>query len=93
MSSISAAAAFSSRYSVRLVPGIGTTSSPWWSSHASASWTALHPTSSATSRTCSPELEVVLAILLLEARQVGAEVALGARSRALPESSPRPSGL
>ena len=35
---MSAAAAFSSRYFLRFVPGIGTKSSPLASTHAKASW-------------------------------------------------------
>ena len=55
-SSTSAAPMFSSRCERRFVPGIGTTSSPWASTQASASWPACTPfsaASSSTSRTSS----------------------------------------
>ena len=43
VSRTSAAPRFSSRYLTRFVPGIGTTSSPWASTHARASWLGVQP--------------------------------------------------
>src|SRR5918993_591517 len=48
-----AAPALSSRYLRRLVPGMGTMSSPWASSHARASCPGVIPLPSATARTLS----------------------------------------
>ena len=70
MSATSAAPTFSSRYVTRLVPGIGTTSSPCASTQASASWPGVQPLSSAIVADRVDQREVGVEGLALEAREV-----------------------
>ena len=76
LSAMSAAATFSSRYGMRLVPGIGITCSPWASVHASATWPGVAPWRSATRRTASTIARLASSASLLEARPVAPRVAV-----------------
>ena len=92
VSSTSTAAAFSSRYFSRLVPGIGTTSSPWWRSHASASCAGVQPTSSAISRTLARSSRLCSRAPSWKRGRKRRKSSSASMSSA-PVSSPRPSGL
>jgi hypothetical protein len=71
------ASAFSSTYAACLVPGIGTTSEPWCSSQASASWTGVQPDVLRELAHALDEAGRCLEVVGLEARLVAAEVGVG----------------
>ena len=59
-----------------MVPGIGTRSSPWARTQASASWAAVMPFSVGDLGDLGGELEVGVEVLAGEARAVATEVVL-----------------
>ena len=76
VSSTSTEPAFCSRYVRRLVPGIGTRSSPRASTHAIASCAGVTPFSAAISSTFAGKLEIRLEVLTREPWAATAEVVL-----------------
>ncbi len=92
---ISVAATFSSRYRRRLVPGIGTMSSPWERTQASAICAAVAPFSSAISRTRSTIFMLRSKFSPWKRGLCRAEVVLGELlgDANRPDRKPRPSGL
>ena len=89
---MSAAAAFSSSRSARRVPGIGATSSPWCSSHASASCAGVQPTSAAISRARSTRSRLRSRLSCWKRGELRRKSSSALMSTD-PVSSPRPSGL
>ena len=95
MSDTSTAPAFCSRYSRRLVPGIGTRSSPWASTQASASCAGVMLLLLGDLGDLRRELQVRVEVLAGEARTVAGGSRPASRSSGdlkRPDRKPRPSG-
>jgi hypothetical protein len=94
VSVMSTAAAFSSRLAIRRVPGIGTTSSPWASTQASASWLGVTPLASAMATTRSSTSRFLAKFSPWNRGEVRRKSPSSKSSteRYLPERKPRPSG-
>ncbi|OLT20355.1 hypothetical protein BJF78_09480 [Pseudonocardia sp. CNS-139] len=85
---------FSSRYRTRLVPGIGTTSSPCPSSHASATWPAVARCPAAMSRTVATSARLRSRFSPWKrGRVLRKSSAPNVPPGSAPVSIPRPSGL